>query len=55
MRSSMIRKIYEIGVYRSLGIAKGDIRKIFDSEIFFITIHGGAYHLFLVRYSYSPQ
>ncbi|HMM00354.1 MAG TPA: ABC transporter ATP-binding protein/permease [Bacilli bacterium] len=41
MRSSMIRKIYEIGVYRSLGIAKGDIRKIFDSEIFFITIHGG--------------
>ncbi|MFI3329379.1 MAG: ABC transporter ATP-binding protein/permease [bacterium] len=38
MRSSLISRVYEIGVYRALGITKKDIRKIFSSEILLISL-----------------
>jgi ABC-type lipoprotein export system ATPase subunit/ABC-type antimicrobial peptide transport system permease subunit len=37
IRSSLLSRIYEISVYRALGVSKGDIRKIFITEIAFIT------------------
>lgn len=37
IRSSLLSRIYEISVYRALGVPKGDIRKMFVTEIVFIT------------------
>ena len=37
IRSSMIERIYEIGVYRSLGITKWDIQKLFIVESILLT------------------
>ena len=37
IRSSLISRIYEVSVYRALGVSKGDIRKIFITEIVLIT------------------
>ena len=37
IRSSLISRIYEVSVYRALGVTKGDIRKIFFTEIILIT------------------
>jgi ABC-type lipoprotein export system ATPase subunit/ABC-type antimicrobial peptide transport system permease subunit len=37
IRSSLLSRIYEISVYRALGVSKGDIRKMFVTEIIFIT------------------
>ncbi|MCF7925587.1 MAG: ABC transporter ATP-binding protein/permease [Candidatus Izimaplasma sp.] len=37
IRSSLLSRIYEISVYRALGVSKGDIRKIFVTEIALIT------------------
>ena len=37
IRSSLISRIYEVSVYRALGVTKGDIRKIFVIEILLIT------------------
>ena len=37
IRSSLLSRIYEISVYRSLGVSKGDIRKIFITEILLVT------------------
>jgi len=37
IRSSLISRIYEVSVYRALGVTKGDIRKIFVTEIVLIT------------------
>lgn len=37
IRSSLLSRIYEISVYRALGVAKGDIRKMFITEIVLIT------------------
>ena len=37
IRSSLISRIYEVSVYRALGVTKGDIRKIFVTEIILIT------------------
>ena len=38
MRTSLISRIYEVGVYRALGIKKFDIYKIFISEISLISL-----------------
>ncbi|MFI3252398.1 MAG: ABC transporter ATP-binding protein/permease [bacterium] len=38
MRSSLISRIYDIGVYRSLGVTKRDIYKLFIAELFLISI-----------------
>lgn len=38
IRSSMIQRIYEIGVYRALGVPKRDIYKVFGVEITLITL-----------------
>lgn len=38
MRSSMMQRIYQIGVYRALGVKKINVHKIFITEIFFITL-----------------
>jgi ABC-type lipoprotein export system ATPase subunit len=40
MRSSMINRIREIGIYRSIGATKRDIFKIFIGEIFWFTTLG---------------
>ncbi len=37
IRSSLLSRIYEVSVYRALGVTKGDIRKIFTTEIVLIT------------------
>jgi ABC-type lipoprotein export system ATPase subunit len=37
IRSSLLSRIYEVSVYRALGVTKGDIRKIFTTEIILIT------------------
>ncbi|MCF7927081.1 MAG: ABC transporter ATP-binding protein/permease [Candidatus Izimaplasma sp.] len=37
IRSSLMNRIYEISVYRALGISKLDIHKIFTVEVIFIT------------------
>ncbi|MEC9485547.1 MAG: ABC transporter ATP-binding protein/permease [Candidatus Izemoplasma sp.] len=37
IRSSLMSRIYEMSVYRALGVSKGDIRKIFVTEIAVIT------------------
>jgi len=37
IRSSLLSRIYEISVYRALGVSKGDIRKMFLTEIILIT------------------
>lgn len=37
IRSSLINRIYEIGVYRSLGATRWDIHKMFIIEIFVVT------------------
>ena len=37
IRSSLISRIYEVSVYRALGVSKGDIRKMFVTEIILIT------------------
>jgi ABC-type antimicrobial peptide transport system permease subunit len=38
MRSRLITRIYEIGVYRALGIKKVDIYKTFVSEVLLLTL-----------------
>ena len=38
MRSRLITRVYEIGVYRSLGIKKSDVYKTFVSEVFLLTL-----------------
>ncbi|MDD3171475.1 MAG: ABC transporter permease, partial [Bacilli bacterium] len=38
MRSRLISRIYEIGVYRALGIKKGDVYKTFTAEIVILTL-----------------
>ncbi|HOW38580.1 MAG TPA: ABC transporter permease, partial [Bacillota bacterium] len=40
MRSSMLSRIKEIGIYRSIGTTKTDLYKIFFSEIFAFTSLG---------------
>jgi ABC-type lipoprotein export system ATPase subunit/ABC-type antimicrobial peptide transport system permease subunit len=37
LRSSLLSRIYEVSVYRALGVTKGDIRKMFVTEIVLIT------------------
>ncbi|MBU1020072.1 MAG: ABC transporter ATP-binding protein/permease [Firmicutes bacterium] len=37
IRSSLISRIYEVSVYRALGVTKNDIRKMFVTEIILIT------------------
>lgn len=37
LRSSLLSRIYEVSVYRALGVTKNDIRKIFLTEIILIT------------------
>lgn len=37
LRSSLLSRIYEVSVYRALGVSKGDIRKMFTVETVFIT------------------
>ncbi len=37
IRSSLISRIYEVSVYRALGVTKGDIRKIFVTEVIIVT------------------
>ena len=37
LRSSLLSRIYEVSVYRALGVSKNDIRKMFTVETVFIT------------------
>ncbi len=37
LRSSMMKRIYEIGVYRAIGVRRGDIMRIFTIEVLVIT------------------
>lgn len=48
MRSSLMNRIYEVGVYRALGISKNSIRKIFFTEILIVTVITALVGIFLV-------
>lgn len=48
MRSSMMSRIYQIGVYRALGIRKSNIYRIFFTEILIITLITALIGIFLV-------
>lgn len=48
MRSSMMSRIYQIGVYRALGIRKSNIYRIFFTEILIITLITAIIGIFLV-------
>ena len=37
MRSRLIARVYEVGVYRALGVNKANVYKIFISEILVLT------------------
>lgn len=50
IRSSMISRIYEIGVYRSLGVTKKDLIKIFVIEAVIITTISSAIGFFGTNY-----
>lgn len=50
MRSSMLGRIREIGIYRSIGATKRDIYKIFISEIIAFTTIGGMSGYLLMTY-----
>ena len=50
MRSSMLNRIREIGVYRSIGATKRDIYKIFFSEIITFTTVGSLTSYLLMTY-----
>lgn len=50
MRSSMLNRIKEIGVYRAIGATKRDIYKIFISEIFTFTTIGSLTSYLLMTY-----
>lgn len=51
MRSSMMQRIYQIGVYRALGVKKVNVHKIFLTEIFFITLITTLLGIGVVRFS----
>ena len=53
MRSSMLGRIKEIGIYRSIGATKKDIYKIFVSEIIAFTTVGGLSGYLLMSYLVS--
>jgi ABC-type lipoprotein export system ATPase subunit/ABC-type antimicrobial peptide transport system permease subunit len=38
MRSSLISRIYEVGVYRALGVKKSNVYKLFFTEVLLITV-----------------
>ncbi len=38
MRSSLISRVYEVGVYRALGVKKANVYRLFTSEIILISI-----------------
>ena len=38
MRSSLISRVYEVGVYRALGVKKGNVYRLFVSEIVLISL-----------------
>lgn len=48
MRSSMMSRIYQIGVYRALGIGKSNIYRIFFTEILIITLITSIIGIFMV-------
>ncbi|MDD4069899.1 MAG: ABC transporter ATP-binding protein/permease [Candidatus Izemoplasmatales bacterium] len=50
MRSSMLNRIKEIGVYRAIGASKRDIYKIFLSEIIAFTIVGSVISYFAMSF-----
>ncbi|MDY0023585.1 MAG: ABC transporter ATP-binding protein/permease [Candidatus Izemoplasmatales bacterium] len=50
MRSTMLNRIKEIGIYRSIGATKRDIYKIFVSEIIALTIVGSMSGYFFMSY-----
>ncbi len=60
MRSSLISRVYEVGVYRALGVKKGNVYRLFVSEIVLISLFTSllgvvAASLFIVRVnSLSP-
>ncbi|HBP25659.1 MAG TPA: hypothetical protein DD618_01730 [Acholeplasmatales bacterium] len=54
MRSSLISRVYEVGVYRALGVKKGNVYRLFVSEIVLISLFTSllgvvAATLFIVR------
>lgn len=57
MRSSLIARMYEVSVYRSIGISRKEIRRIFLMEILMITslssVIGFALMMFLLSYASS--
>jgi ABC-type antimicrobial peptide transport system permease subunit len=56
LRSSLLSRIYEVSVYRALGVSKGDIVKMFLTEILLITtITSAVGYLFTTYFLYRFQ
>ncbi len=51
IRSSMMKRIYEIGVYRSLGVRRFDIVKLFLIEILLITTFSSVFGFLAMSYA----
>ncbi len=53
MRSRLISRVYEVGVYRALGVKKANVYKIFLSEILVLTVFSATLGIGLVVYFVS--
>ncbi len=51
IRSSMLKRIYEIGVYRAIGVRRSDVIKIFTIEILIMTTLTSLIGYSLMRYA----
>jgi putative ABC transport system permease protein len=50
MRSSLIRRVYEVGVYRALGIKKSNVYRLFFSEIVVLTLATSTFGVLATTY-----
>ena len=50
MRSSLIRRVYEVGVYRALGIKKSNVYRLFFSEIVILTLATSTFGVLATTY-----
>jgi len=50
MRSSLISRVYEVGVYRALGVKKSNVYRLFTSEIILVTLFTSVVGVFMVAF-----
>jgi len=50
MRSSLISRVYDVGVYRALGVKKSNVYRLFTSEIILMTLLTSVIGVLLISY-----